>query len=120
MAFMTGKTLLTAMTSVGAALAGQQAQTLAGSLTWGVEQDSSGGGTLTMTYTPADGSGPQDRVWRLTPVGGLPLAPEIETLPGQVEQPGGQPTNANTSESGTATTGTLVDVGLGIKIALPI
>ena len=116
---MNRDTLLNALTTVGEALAGQVAPTLGGSVTWAVEPDSSGGGKLTMTFTPTGGD-PQVRVWRLSPVGGLPVAPLVVSQGSQLESAGSQPTNANTSQTGTATSGTLVDVGLGIKLKLPI
>lgn len=119
MATMNGKRLLGALTTVGQALAGQPAPTLEGSVSWAIEQDSSGGGRLTVTYTPTGGV-PQVRTWRLTQVGGLPAAPAPVKQGAQVEPATTQPTNANTSQSGTATTGTLLDIGLGIKLRLPI
>lgn len=90
-----------------------------GVMRWEVEQDSSGGGLMTMAWTPV-GEAEQVRQWRLTPVGGLPSAPLVVSQGSQIEPTSSQPTNPNTSQTGTASKGTLADVGLGIPVRLPI
>lgn len=89
-----------------------------GTVAWEIESDNSGGGKLTVVYTP-DGGTRQSLEWALTPIGGLPEAPSAVVQAAQVEPMSAGGGNPDTSQSGTAMMGTNLDVGLGLRPVPP-